>query len=367
MKNQSPFILVLVVLFLFGCSTDESNTKNLEIEPIPEGIYFPPIESSDWENISPEQLGWNTAKIEELNDYLASKKTKGFMVLKDGRVVMEAYFNGHNQNANSNWFSAAKSLTATFVGIAQDEGILNIDNKTADYLGANWSQLTPEKQDLITVKDHLRMSTGLTDHVGDFAPWICTLPSCMDFTADAGTRWAYHQGAYMLLQEMISKNAGMSFQAYCKAKVGDRIGMVGNWTSQLGLNIYSSDTRSMARFGLLMQNKGIWDGRTIVSEAYFNEMTHTSQNMNKSYGYLWWLNGKENFLGTTSQDLIQGALIPNAPQDMFAALGAQDQKIYVVPSKGLVVVRSGESAGENQLGMSSFDNELWSKINAVIN
>ena len=123
----------------------------------------------------------------------------------------------------------------------------------------------------------------------------------------------------------------------------------------------------MARFGLLMQNKGNWGGTTIVSEAYFNEMTNTSQDVNKAYGYLWWLNGKESFMGTSSQDVIQGSLVPNATSDMIAALGAQDQKIYVVPSKGLVIVRCGQSAGEDQLGLSSFDNELWGKINAVIN
>lgn len=367
MKNQFTLSLAFVILFFLGCSTDENSTINPEIEPIPEGIYFPPVDDSTWEDVTPEQLEWDTAKIEDLNDYLESRNTKGFMILKDGRVVMEEYYNGHNQNTKWTWFSAAKSLTATFVGVAQDEGILDINNKTSDYLGANWSLLTDEKQELITVKHHLSMSTGLTDHVGDFLPWICTLPICMDYTADAGTRWAYHQGAFMLLQEMISKNSGMSFQAYCKTKVADRIGMDGNWTSQLGLNIYNSNTRSMARFGLLMQNKGNWDGTTIVSEAYFNEMTNTSQDINKSYGYLWWLNGKGSFMNTTSQDVAQGSLVPNAPNDMFAALGAQDQKIYVVPSKGLVIVRCGESGGENQLGLSSFDNELWGKINAVIN
>ena len=72
-------------------------------------------------------------------------------------------------------------------------------------------------------------------------------------------------------------------------------------------------------------------------------------------------------MGTVTQDIIQGQLIPNAPSDLYAALGAQDQKIYVVPSQSLVIIRTGESAGDDtQLGLSSFDNELWAKINAVI-
>lgn len=365
MKSKLFFFLSLIFILFIGCSTD-SGTIESEIE-VPTGMYFPPLDGDMWETVTTGQLEWNTNTEQDLYDYLQSTNTKGFIILKNGRIVVEKYFNGHNQNTNWTWFSAAKSLTATFVGIAQDEGILNINNKTSDYLGANWSQLTAEKQDLITVKHHLSMTTGLTPHLGDFAPWVCTLPICLEYTADAGTSWAYHQGAFMLLQEMITQNTGMSFQEYCKTRVADKIGMSGSWTSNLGLNIYNSSTRSMARFGLLIHNKGMWNGTGIVSESYYNEMTNTSQDINKSYGYLWWLNGKENIVGTTSTEVIPGPLVPNAPSDMFAALGANDQKIYVVPSEGLVIVRCGESAGEMQLGPSSFDNELWGKINALIN
>jgi len=52
---------------------------------------------------------------------------------------------------------------------------------------------------------------------------------------------------------------------------------------------------------------------------------------------------------------------------MYAALGKNDQKIYIVPSKKLVVVRMGEAADEANFALSTFDNELWEKINAVTN
>ena len=365
MRSISIAFLSLIFILIIGCSNDSDNIEN-EI-PEPSGMYFPPLEGDTWETLTSSQLQWNTENEEELYEYLQSTNTKGFIILKNGRIVVEKYFNGHNLNTDWTWFSAAKSLTATFVGIAQDEGILNINNKASDYLGANWSQLPIEKQDLITVKHHLTMTTGLTPHLGDFVPWVCTLPICLEYTSDAGTSWAYHQGAFMLLQEMITQSSGISFQEYCKTRISDKIGMNGNWTNSLGLNVYNSNTRSMARFGLLMHNKGVWNGSTIVSESYFNEMTNTSQDINKSYGYLWWLNGKENIIGTTSTVALPGPLVPNAPDDMFAALGANDQKIYVVPSKDLVIIRSGDSAGEMQLGPSSFDNELWGKINAFIN
>lgn len=367
MKAKVLCLYFLTILICSGCSTDENNPTNPEIEPAPTGMYFPALDDSEWETVTPTQLEWNETEIDYLYDYLNSKKTKGFMVLKDGRIVIEKYFNGHDQNTKWTWYSAAKSLTATFVGIAQDEGHINIENKTSDYLGENWSQLTSEQQDMINVKHHLSMATGLTDNVDNPIAWICTLPICMTYTADPEKRWAYHQGAFMLLQEMVSQNTGMTFKEYCKIKIADKIGMEGNWTNQLGLNVYNSNTRGMARFGLLSLNKGSWNGDTIVSETYFNEMTTPSQDLNKSYGYLWWLNGQESHMGTNSQEIKTGALIPAAPDDLFAALGANDQKIYVVPSKSLVVIRTGESAGIQQLGLSSFDNELWIRLNAVIN
>ena len=95
-------------------------------------------------------------------------------------------------------------------------------------------------------------------------------------------------------------------------------------------------------------------------------MKNTSQDLNKSYGYLWWLNGKESAMVPQSQIVFDTELIPNAPDDLYAGLGKNDQKLYVVPSQNLVVVRMGEDTGGAALGPSGFDNELWGYLNEVI-
>ena len=71
----------------------------------------------------------------------------------------------------------------------------------------------------------------------------------------------------------------------------------------------------------------------------------------------------------SEQTVFQGSLVPNAPADMYAAMGAKDQRIYVIPSKKMVIVRMGEASNPSNpnFAVSGFDNELWSKINAVIN
>jgi len=125
----------------------------------------------------------------------------------------------------------------------------------------------------------------------------------------------------------------------------------------------------MARFGILALNKGKWNNEQILNETYFKESTSSSQNINPSYGYLWWLNGKSNYMVPGAQTVFQGALVSNAPADMFAAMGAEDQRIYVIPSKNMVVIRMGNASdpANPNFAVSGFDNELWQKINAVIN
>jgi CubicO group peptidase (beta-lactamase class C family) len=205
------------------------------------------------------------------------------------------------------------------------------------------------------------MNSGLDDSLGDDVS-----PINLQYIADAGTRWAYHN-VYVKMQDVVAQASNQTWTNYFNSKLRNPIGMDGSWVSLGDLSIYASNTRSMARFGLLIYAKGKWGNTQIVSETFLNEATNTSQNINEAYGYLWWLNGKSSFHLPQSQLQFNGELIPNAPPDMYAALGKNDQKIYVVPSKKLVVIRMGDAADGENFALSTFDNDLWGKINAVIN
>ena len=137
--------------------------------------------------------------------------------------------------------------------------------------------------------------------------------------------------------------------------------LTGSWVQSGGLSVYRSNTRSMARFGLLIYAKGKWNSNQIINENYLILATNTSQNINLSYGYLWWLNGKTSFHLPQSQLQFNGTLIPNAPADMYCALGKNDQKIYIVPSKKLVIIRMGDAGDGENFALSTFDNDLWEK------
>lgn len=353
-------IYFLAFILLFTCSsTDDGNSDNNPIEDIE--IYFPPNNSDLWETESPSDLGWNSDEIEPLINFLDEKNTKSFIILYNGKIVIERYLNEHSSSASWYWASAGKTLTSTVSGIAQDEGLLNINNKASDYLGTGWTSAPLEKENLITCKNLLSMDSGLDDSLGDNVS-----AENLQYIADAGDRWAYHN-VYVKMQDVIAEASNSTWSSYFNVKLRDRIGMSGIWIPLGDLSVYWSNTRSMARFGLLIYAKGKWEDDIIVSESFLNEATNTSQNINEAYGYLWWLNGKSSFHLPQSQLEFPGKLIPNAPDDMYAALGKNDQKIYVVPSKKLVVIRMGDAAEDENFALSTFDNDLWEKINAVIN
>lgn len=349
---------LLLILALAGCSS-ESNETN----PADSSLYFPPIEeSTTWETKSLNSLGWNENAVTPLLSYLEEKHSKGFIILVDGKIVMENYFNGHTASANWYWASAGKTLTATMVGIAEQENHLNINDKVSDYLGSGWTSIPLAKENLITNKHLLTMTSGLEDiDNGD-----CVEPECLTYKADAGTRWAYHN-VYVKLQDVIASATSTTYSSYFNTKLRDKIGMNGAWIQSGNNSVYWSTTRSMARFGLLMLNKGKWNNEIILNENYFDAATNTSQNINLGYGYLWWLNGKSSYHLPQTQIQFSGSIIPDAPNDMFMALGKNDQKIYVIPSRKMVVIRMGDAADNVNLALSDFDEVLWQKINALIN
>lgn len=323
-------------------------------------LYFPPIIGNTWETTSIESVDYCQEKVEILYDFLEDSNTKGFILLKDGRIVLEQYFDNFTQDSLWYWASAGKSLTSFLVGLAQEEGALSIQDKTSDYLGQGWTSATSVQEQNITIKDQLSMTTGLDDTSGNRD---CTEPDCLIYKADAGNRWAYHNGPYTLLDAVMESALGLNLNMFLNQKLATKTGIIGAYINLDYNNVFFSKPRSMARFGLLMLNKGNWNGQQIMTDMnYFNDMIQSSQSLNESYGYLWWLNGKSSFMLPTLQSVFTGKLIPNAPDDMYAALGKNGQLLSIVPSENLVWLRMGNQS-DVSLVPTIYFNDLWALIN----
>ena len=146
------------LLFLFLLIALQSKSQSL---------YFPPVTGNTWDTISPATLGWCQPRIDSLYNFLESRNSKAFIVLKNGKIVLEKYFGTFTQDSLWYWASAGKTITAVAIGIAQQEGLLNINNLSSQYLGVGFSSAPLEKENLITVRNQLTMTSGFDDGVPD--------------------------------------------------------------------------------------------------------------------------------------------------------------------------------------------------------
>jgi CubicO group peptidase (beta-lactamase class C family) len=354
MKHRKS--LITVTLFVLGLAL----RGNLRAQT----TYFPP-NTGTWETINPQSLGWCSSNIDSLYNYLNQKNTKAFLILKDGKIVLEKYFGNFTQDSIWYWASAGKTLTAFTVGLAQQDGLLKLSDPSNKYLGAGWSSLSSAREDSIKVWHHLTMTTGLDDAGADPD---CTDPNCLTYKAAAGSRWAYHNAPYTLLDKVIEGATGGNLNVYMAKKFTTSVGMKGLFVKTGYLNVYFSTARTMARFGLLLLNKGVWNGTVIMSDTqYFRQQTNSSQTLNPSYGYLTWLNGKSAFMVPGSQIRFPGSLNPDAPNDMICAWGKNGQYINVVPSQKLVLIRMGNAPGGSGASAMAvgFNNDIWKYVNRL--
>lgn len=362
-------VVLVFTCILFACSGEDDVKPEVPDEEEAE-LYFPPIQGSEWETTPSEELGWNETQFNELFTFLEENNTRAFIILKNGKIVIEKYWGNtitgtSTFNTSSQWYwaSAGKSLTATLVGIAQQEGLLDINDKTSDYLGEGWSSMPLEKENLITIRNQLSMTTGLDYEVSDID---CTEPSCLLYKNDAGSQWYYHNAPYTLLEQVIENASGISYNTYTNQKLESTIGMKGQWISQGYNNVYWSSPRDMARFGLLILNKGKWKNNILLSdENYYNQMLNSSQDLNPSYGFLWWLNGKASIIIPGLPLSLNFKLANQAPDDLVAAMGKNGQILDIVPSQNLVVVRMGDAPDSSLISLE-FHNQMWARLALAI-
>jgi len=303
-------------------------------------------------------------------DYAESQKTTGFLVVRDRKTVVErnwplpadsapfrAAFS-YETNAGGELLedvaSQQKSFVAILVAAAIDKGLVDPETPVSDYLGAGWSKAAPDQERAIRVIHLLNMSSGLDEKLAYAAP--------------AGSIFFYNTPAYAvtkrvlsaaakqpletITQDWLTAPAGMRDTAWRKRPAG--FGDVGNPTGLV------TSPRDVATFGQLVLDGGrTADGKRIVSDAGMKAMFAPTAT-NPSYGRLWWLNGGAYTVRPLAKR-TDGPLIPAAPADLVAALGALDRKLYVVPSRKLVVVRMGQAAVDKD-----FDQQLWLRLSKAL-
>ncbi|MBN3583442.1 serine hydrolase [Algoriphagus aestuarii] len=335
----------------------------------PGNLYFPPKESPIWEETNYQSLHWDGTALAELLSWLPTQDTRAFIILKDGKIVVEEYWGNKltglgpmDQHSFWYWASAGKTLTASLIGIAQEKKMLSIKDRTQEYLGKGWTTMDNKQEREIRIFHQLSMTTGLDDGVPNQDN---TDPKSFVYKSEAGKRWAYHNAPYTLLDKVLENASGMKIQAFFEENLGAKIGMTGMWQKTGDNQVFYSNARSMARFGLVMLADGNWENERIWKTDFFEDIHSSSQDINNSYGYLTWLNGKSSYMVPQSQKVYQGSLIPQAPTDMYQAMGKNGQFLMVIPSQNMVVVRMGGAPGDLAVPFLLI-RDLWDRLSPVI-
>jgi CubicO group peptidase (beta-lactamase class C family) len=276
-------------------------------------------------------------------------RTRALLVVYKGTIVAEHYAAGFNADSKFLGWSMAKTITGALIGLLVKEGKLNLGGPAPV---PQWSSSTDPRHSITTehllqqrsgldFKEDYSSHSNVTEMLfnqGDMAAYTAGLP----LKNAPGAPFYYSSGNSNLLSYSIRRIVGEeSYHAFPYQALFHKIGMYQTLLEPdasgtfVGSSYVWATARDYARFGLLYINDGVWQGERILPQGWVKQsLTPPPQNPFKNYGYQIWLNGM-NQKDTSQKDY------PEAPEDLFLADGFGGQRIYIIPSKGLVVVRMG--------------------------
>ena len=287
-----------------------------------------------WEYSTPEQQGMDSAILHKGLNFISSQiSIEGVMVVRHGKVVMEAYYPPYQRNEPHIVYSCTKSVISTLIGIAIHEGaIKDVHQKVSDLLPEY--AITDARLKKLTLENLLTMTSGLTWDDGsqygqmirsnDWVRFVLERP----VATEPGTEFNYNSGVSHILSAILQKATGKTAETYAEEKLFKPLGISNAvWgTDPQGRTFGGSDLQltipDMAKIGYLFLRKGKWNGSTIVPAAWVETSTrkHISAGNEPlgavDYGYQWWTN---SFGG-------------------YSARGYGGQYIFVMPEQDLVAV-----------------------------
>jgi len=304
--------------------------------------------------------------LDSLQEQLEHFKPIAFLVIKNGEIIYEKYWEDYSENSLSNSFSVAKSIVGLLVGIAIDEGhIDSLDQSVGDFL----PEFASEDMSKITLRDLLTMSSGTNwDEAYSNLNSITTqayygdnlraLVTNLQLVETPGVQFNYQSGNTEILAMVLNRATGKTLSEYASEKLWRKIGATHDaWWSldkkdgiEKAFCCFNTNARDFARIGQLILNKGKWNQDQVVSEAYIEETIQPAHYLidEKSqpvdfYGLHWWVIHDKN------------RQIPY----MRGILG---QYIFAIPDEQAVVVRLGHERSSVYRGEHTEDIYLYLNI-----
>ncbi|TDJ46142.1 MAG: class C beta-lactamase-related serine hydrolase [Gammaproteobacteria bacterium] len=288
--------------------------------------------------------------------------TLSLMVVYKGDIIHERYADGVDMTTRTRTWSTAKSIAVTLMGMLVDQGRMDLDAA----LGLEWEPALENPQNdprnTITLRNVLNMSSGLypIDSFGleyangsGLSYWAgaSSINGARNrgLVREPGTFWDYENYDTLLAVYAMKQALGSDkvYQEFPRRALLDKIGMRNTLISAdrfhdfiLSSQVYTN-ARDLARFGLLYQQNGTWNGKRLISEDWI-EFVRTPAPATKDrgnfYGGQWWLVPDDR---------------TDVPKDAYSTAGNRGQYVIVVPTHDLVIVRRGLDYGKQ--GFNNWD------------
>lgn len=332
-KYSSLLILLLITIVLPGCKSNSTSPEN-------ESLY-------EWSVITATEAGLNETLINE--GMTAAQNTgfvNGIVIVKNGKICAERYFNGRDLNSYQSVRSVSKSFLSALIGIAVDKGLLNLDQKFVDFF-PEYKTVPDQRFNNITLRHLLTMRSGIKGDEEIYfnftgsSNWVSSIANT-SLAFEPGTQKLYSTAGTHLISVILTKVTGMSSRAFCNANLLDPMKLaIKNWlTDPQGIYFGGNDmyftTRDIAALGVLYMNKGNLNGRQIVPESWVNSSivynttsagTAWGSITKIGYGYLWW----------------SGEI---AGKQAFFALGHGGQYIMCIPALNMIIATTSYPDGD---------------------
>lgn len=282
----------------------------------------------------------NTVVKDYFNENSEGNTTSALVVIYKNQIIAEKYSEGFTKDSRLVGWSMTKSLMSAVCGVMNQQGMINKDDFAPIEAWKN------DERSQITINNLLQMNSGLEweEDYTKISDVTKMLYLETDMTASQihkkligkpNESWNYSSGTTNLLTGIIRQkfNTHQEYLNFWYSDLIDKIGMhsmlvetdlAGNYIA----SAYGWATaRDWARFGLLYLNNGNWNGEQVLSEQWVNYTATPTNGSEGVYGAQFWLNA--------------GGHLPDVPKDLFFADGYQGQRVFIIPSKELVVVRLG--------------------------
>ncbi len=308
-----------------------------------------------------------SGSIEAAQKYSASHNGIGLIVQERGQLRYENYYNGYS-GAPLHIYSGTKSFFGVLAVMAQEDGLFKLDDQASDTL-TEWRS-DPRKSE-IRIRELLNFTSGLEAGVGEIygrssADKIAVAVK-LDATRDPGAAFVYgpgHINAFCEILRRKLKPKRMSYEQYLTKKLLGPLGIkMERWREDAHGNVIPSAGMYMTgkewiKFGEFVNAGGVARGRHLVKSQSLAECFRGSA-INPAFGLCFWLNGyapnpnsrevdveEDLELDPMPEDWSDACLAKGAPADLVVSLGSTFQRLYLVPSMGLVVVHHGKPGHE---------------------